>query len=178
MANEYAASDAFKNRCTNAARRLQSCISYSIERISSDESRADRKENTLDVWLREGPQKPDVVVSLSGLYSVRPWEPALVPVFIDGISLIHLPESPAPWPAEAVARLERSDDLPELVWLRITGPLEVDAVASIVTVYQAQSDDAASVLPWQSEGVEQAQTAAENLGGTGQPGLYGLRCHS
>ncbi|MFE0457797.1 hypothetical protein ACFW1A_00880 [Kitasatospora sp. NPDC058965] len=87
-----------------------------------------------------------VTVGLSGLHSVRPWEPELAPVFIDGISLIHLPESPSPWPAEAVARLERSDDLPELVWLKITGPLEVDAVASIVTVYQAQSDDAASAL--------------------------------
>ncbi|MEU6516270.1 hypothetical protein [Streptomyces sp. NPDC046978] len=51
-----------------------------------------------------------------------------------------------PWPAEAVGRLDRSEDLPELVWLRITGPIEVDAVAAVVTVYQAQSDDAASVL--------------------------------
>ncbi|MFJ8563735.1 hypothetical protein [Streptomyces sp. NPDC093514] len=66
--------------------------------------------------------------------------------FIDGISLVHLPELSLPWPAEAVGRLDRSEDLPELVWLRITGPLEVDAVASIVTVYVAQSDDAASVL--------------------------------
>ncbi|MFD8480504.1 hypothetical protein [Kitasatospora sp. NPDC059673] len=146
MVDEHGATDAFKNRCTNAARTLESCISYSIERISLDESRADRKDNTLDVWLCEGPWKPDVVISLSGLYSVRPWEPELAPVFIDGVSLIHLPELPSPWPAEAVDRLERSDDLPELVWLRITGPLEVDAVASIVTVYQAQSDDAASVL--------------------------------
>ncbi|WP_327188074.1 hypothetical protein [Streptomyces sp. NBC_01334] len=146
MVDEHGAPDAFKNRCLNAARRLESCISYFIERISLNESNEDRKENTLDVWLREGPRKPDVVISLSNLYSVRPWEPELAPIFIDGISLIHLPKLPSPWPAEAVDRLDRSDDLPELVWLRITGPIEVDAVASIVTVYQAQSDDAASVL--------------------------------
>ncbi|SOE33795.1 hypothetical protein [Streptomyces sp. OK228] len=146
MADEHRASSAFKNRCTNAALMLESCTNYSIDRISLVESDENRKDNTLDVWLREGPQKPDVVISLSNLHSVRPWEPGLAPIFIDGISLIHLPELPSPWPVEAVGRLDRSDDLPELVWLRITGPLEVDAVASIVTVYQAQSDDAASVL--------------------------------
>ncbi|MFJ9776718.1 hypothetical protein ACIRVF_36710 [Kitasatospora sp. NPDC101157] len=146
MVDEHAAPDAFKNRCTNAARRLESCTSYFVERISLNESNEDRKENTLDVWLREGPRKPDVVISLSHLYSVRPWEPGPAPGFIDGISLTHLPKLPSPWPADAVDRLDRSSDLPELVWLRITGPIEVDAVASIVTVYQAQSDDAASVL--------------------------------
>ncbi|MFB7619894.1 hypothetical protein [Kitasatospora sp. NPDC056181] len=146
MADEHGAADAFENRCTNAARTLESCISYFIERISLDESNEDRKGNTLDVWLREGPRKPDVVVSLSNLHSVRPWEPGLGVSFIDGISLVHLPKLPLPWPAEAVGRLERSEGLPELVWLRIAGPIEVDAVAATVTVYQAQSDAAASVL--------------------------------
>ncbi|WP_053703620.1 hypothetical protein [Streptomyces sp. WM6368] len=146
MVDEHGAPDAFKNRCTNAALTLESCISYSIERVSLHESNEDPKDNTLDVWLREGPWKPDVVISLANLRSVRPWETGLGVSFIDGISLVHLPELPLPWPAEAVGRLDRSEDLPELVWLRITGPLEVDALASIVTVYVAQSDDAASVL--------------------------------
>ncbi|MFD8143969.1 hypothetical protein [Streptomyces sp. NPDC059708] len=146
MADEYSASNAFKNRCANAALTLESCTGYSIERVSLVESSENRKDNVLDVWLREGPHKPDVVISMSGLYSVRPCEPGLTPVFIDGISLIHLLALPSPWPAEAVGRLDRTEDLPELAWLRISGPLEVDAVASIVTVYQAQSDDAASVL--------------------------------
>ncbi|MFJ9776120.1 hypothetical protein ACIRVF_33615 [Kitasatospora sp. NPDC101157] len=146
MVDEPGAASAFKNRCTNAALTLDSCAGYFIERISLDMSGEDRRGHTLDVWLREGPQKPDVVVSLSDLHSVRPWEPGLDPVFIDGISLIHLPRLPLAWAAEAVGRLDRSADLPELVWLRITGPVEVDAVASIVTVYQAKSDDAASVL--------------------------------
>ncbi|MFF2012889.1 hypothetical protein ACFVWY_27960 [Streptomyces sp. NPDC058195] len=146
MADEHGVTDAFKNRCTNAARTLESCISYFIERVSLDESNEDRKDNTLDVWLREGPRKPDVMVSLSNLYSVRPWEPGLGFSFIDGISLVHLPKQPLPWPTEAVGRLDRSEGLPDLVWLRIAGPTEVDAVAATVTVYQAQSDDAASVL--------------------------------
>ncbi|MFJ7201922.1 hypothetical protein ACIQWR_00090 [Streptomyces sp. NPDC098789] len=146
MDDEHRATDAFKNRCANAALTLESCVSYSIDRISLDEANEDRKDNTLDVWLREGPWKPDVVISLSNLHSVRPWSPGLGGSFIDEMSLVHLPKLPSPWPAEAVGRLDRSEDLPELVWLKITGPLEVDAVASIVTVYQAQSDDAASVL--------------------------------
>ncbi|MFE2937312.1 hypothetical protein [Streptomyces sp. NPDC059278] len=146
MADEHGATDAFKNRCTNAARTLESCISYFIERVSLDESNEDRKDNTLDVWLREGPRKPDVVVLLSNLYSVRPWEPGLGFSFIDGISLVHLPKLPLPWPTEAAGRLDRSEGLPDLVWLRIAGPIEVDVVAATVTVYQAQSDDAASVL--------------------------------
>jgi hypothetical protein len=146
VVDTHEATDAFKNRCTNAALTLESCTSYSIDRIALDESNADRKDNTLDVWLREGPWKPDVMISLSNLHSVRPWEPGLSPSFIDGISLIHLPKLPLPWPAQAVGRLDRCQDLPELVWLRITGPIEVDAVAAVVTVYQAQSDDDASVL--------------------------------
>jgi hypothetical protein len=34
--------------------------------------------------------------------------------------------------------------LPELAWLRITGPTEVDVIASILTVYTAMSDDEAT----------------------------------
>ncbi|MFF9777293.1 hypothetical protein ACF1HJ_26980 [Streptomyces sp. NPDC013978] len=147
MVDEQGATDAFKNRCTNAALMLESCANYFIERISVHESNEDGKYNTLDVWLREGPWKPDVVISLSNLHSVRPWEPGLCPSFIDEISFVHLPKLPLPWPAEAVGRLNRSEGLPELVWLRMTGPVEVDAVAAAVTVYQAQSDDAAAVLP-------------------------------
>ncbi|KDN88070.1 hypothetical protein [Kitasatospora cheerisanensis] len=147
MTDRPGASDAFKNRCANAARALESCTGYSVDRIVWDESGADRKDKTLDVFLREGPHRPDVLISLSGLHSVRPLDPEVAPVFVDGISLIHLPQLPSPWPAEAVGRLDRSDQLPELAWLRITGPARIDAVASIVTVYQAPSDDAASVLP-------------------------------
>ncbi|MFJ8014325.1 hypothetical protein [Streptomyces sp. NPDC096339] len=151
MVYEHRAPDAFKNRCVNAALTLESCADYTIDRISVDESNENRKDNTLDVWLLsplpcEGPWRPDVVISLANLHSVRPWERELCPSFIDGISLVHLPALPLPWPAEAVGRLERSEDLPELVWLRVAGPVEVDAVAAIVTVYRAQSDDAASVL--------------------------------
>ena len=59
---------------------------------------------------------------------------------------------------DAVDRLERTQDLPELVWLRIIGPVEVDAVASIVTVYRAPSEDEASVLNDQRVGIRRPET--------------------
>ncbi|WP_328622843.1 hypothetical protein [Streptomyces sp. NBC_00354] len=34
----------------------------------------------------------------------------------------------------------------ELAWLRISGPAEVDVVASILTVYTAMSDDEAEQI--------------------------------
>ncbi|MFC8824169.1 hypothetical protein ACFT9I_02285 [Streptomyces sp. NPDC057137] len=51
---------------------------------------------------------------------------------------------PHPWPDDAIGRVHRFDGLSELAWLRIVGPAEVEAIASIVTVYTAMSDDEAS----------------------------------
>ena len=130
----------------NANRTLQSCVGYFIERVSPNEGNADNKGNTLDVWLREGPWKPDVVISLANLYSVRPIAPDVDGAFIDEIAITHLPKLPTPWSVDAVGRLERTKDLPALDWLRIIGPVEVDVLAAIVTVYQAPSEDEASVL--------------------------------
>ncbi|MFB7907685.1 hypothetical protein ACFC1T_14730 [Kitasatospora sp. NPDC056076] len=146
MTEAHQTPDAFNNRCTNAALALHSCLDHFIERVSLNQSHENPQDNALDVWLHKGPEAPSVVISLPGLRSVRPLEADLVPSVIDGISLVHLPRLPAPWPAEAVGRIERTTDLPELAWLRITGPLEVDALASVVTVYRAPSDNEASVL--------------------------------
>jgi hypothetical protein len=130
----------------NAARTLRSCAGYFIERIALNEGHVDRKEDVLEIWLGDGPEKPSFVISLANLYSVRPLESDLDWSFTDEIFLTHLPTLPLPWPIEARGRLERTENLPELAWLRISGPLEVDAIAAIVTVYQAPSDDEASVL--------------------------------
>jgi hypothetical protein len=138
--------DRFKYRCLNANRALQSCVGYFIQRISQSEGNADNKENGLDIWVREGPWKPDVVISLANPYSVGPIEPNVSGAWIDEVTVTHLPELPQPWPADAVGRLARTTDLPALAWLRIVGPVEVDALAAIVTVYQAASDDEASIL--------------------------------
>lgn len=143
MADETKAENAFKNRCSNAARTLAPCVGYFIHRVSFD---AFAEEDSLEITLREGPWKPDIVISLSNLYHYRIEKPPTISgCFIDEISLIHLPKMPHPWPEEAAGRVSRFGGLSELVWLRILGPAEVEAVASIVTVYTAISDDEASM---------------------------------
>ena len=138
--------DRFKNRCFNANRALQSCVNYFIERITLTEGNADNKENALDVWLQGESSEPAVVISLANLYSVRPIEPDVWGAFIDEIAITYLPKLPLPWSVDAVGRLERTEALPALAWLRIMGPVEVDALAAIVTIYHAPSDDEASML--------------------------------
>lgn len=123
---------------------LAPCVGYFISRISFD---AFAEEDSLDVTLRVGPWKPDVVIALSGLRHIAvDMSPPIDGSFVDEISLIHLPKLPHPWPADAAGRVRRFDGLCELVWLRIIGPAEIDAVASIVTVYTAMSDDQASTV--------------------------------
>ena len=117
-----------------------------IDRITLNEGNTNNEDNTLDIWLREGPWKPDVVISLANLHAVRPIEPDVSGAFIDEIAITHLPTLPLPWPVDAVGRLARAKDVPALAWLRIIGPVEIDALAAIVTVYQAPSDDEVSVL--------------------------------
>lgn len=122
---------------------LAPCLSYFVERVSFG---AVDDGDCVDVFLREGPHKPDVVISLTYLHHVETAEPITVQgSFIDEILLDHLPRLPHPWPADAIGLADRSAQLPELVRLRIIGPAEVDIVASTLTVYTAMSDDEASL---------------------------------
>ncbi|MFF7886235.1 hypothetical protein ACH40F_32275 [Streptomyces sp. NPDC020794] len=139
MTDKTAADDAFKNRCANAARTLAPLSGYFITRISFA---AFAENDSLEIILRQGPSSPDVMIELSNFHYVSVSKPPEISgCFIDAISLIHLPKTPHPWPGDAASRVRRFDGLPELAWLRILGPAEVDAMASIVTVYTAVSDD-------------------------------------
>src|SRR3954447_20142084 len=91
------------------------CVGYSVSRISFN---VFAEEDSLEIALREGPWKPDVVISLSNLYHLSvDKRPPLDGNFIDEISLIHLPALPNPWPADAPDRVRRFDGLCELAWL-------------------------------------------------------------
>ncbi|MFI5527647.1 hypothetical protein ACIA8O_03720 [Kitasatospora sp. NPDC051853] len=145
MTDPAGAPSAFENRCANTARLLAPCVGYFLERISFDSS---GEEDALDLALREGPWKPDVVISLSRVRHLSLGNPAsLSGSFVDEISLVHLPKLPHAWPAGAERLVKRFDGLEELVWLRIVGPATVDAVASLATVYTAISDDEISAAP-------------------------------
>ncbi|MER5446489.1 hypothetical protein ABT052_19630 [Streptomyces sp. NPDC002766] len=133
---------AFENRCENAASVLAPCIGYFVERVSFD---AFAEEDFLEISLREGPRKADVRISLCNLHYVSVSKPPeLSGSFVDSVSLVHLPRWPHPWPDDVAGRLRRFAGLPELAWLRLTGPTEVDVIASILTVYTAMSDDEAT----------------------------------
>ncbi|MHC3820601.1 hypothetical protein [Streptomyces sp. NBC_00342] len=141
MIDTTEADNAFKNQCANAARALAPCVGYFIHRIAFD---AFPEADSLEITLREGPHKPDVVISLARVRYVSVANCADLHGFVDEISLVHLPKMPRPWPDEATGLVVRFGELPELAWLRIVGPIEVDVVASIVTIYSAMSDDEAS----------------------------------
>lgn len=139
------AEDAFRNRCASAARLLAPFAHHFIARVSFE---AQDDEESLEITLRDGPSKPEAIISLAGLRHVGLSKgPGLSGCFVDAISVIHLPRTPLPWPEEAAAFVRRFDGLEELVWLRLVGPAEIDVVASIMTVYVAMSDDEASTDP-------------------------------
>ncbi|WP_063764854.1 hypothetical protein [Streptomyces aureus] len=143
MSDAVEAEDAVKNRCLRAARILAPCVSYFVERVSFG---AVDDGVGVDVFLREGPHKPDIVISLTYLHHFETGDPTAVQgSFIDDIMVDHLPRLPHPWPDDAIGLIDRSADLPALVRLRIAGPAKVDVVASALTVYTALSDDEASM---------------------------------
>ncbi|MCE7005935.1 hypothetical protein LWC34_24340 [Kibdelosporangium philippinense] len=120
------------NRWEDEARALSGCVGYFIERVTVV---AFGDEDSMEVALMStrGTGKPDVIISMSGIYSLAMTKPReLGPGFVDEISLTHLPPSPESW---AIAKCQGVDH--ELVWVRIVGPTEVDVVASIVQVYEA-----------------------------------------
>ncbi|MGX9890923.1 hypothetical protein [Streptomyces sp. NPDC002276] len=142
MTERNRAEDAFRNRCANTARLLAPFANHFIARVSFE---AQDDEESLEITLRDGPSKPEAIISLAGVRHVGlSKSPGLSGCFVDAISVIHLPRTPLPWPEEAAALVGRSGGPEELVWLRLGGPAEIDVIASIMTVYVAMSDDEAS----------------------------------
>ncbi|MFI6735126.1 hypothetical protein ACIBI9_19545 [Nonomuraea sp. NPDC050451] len=100
-----------------------------------------------EIMLRHGPHQPDITISLAGLHHLsidKP--PESSGCFLDEASVVHLPASPAPWP-DGFDGVRRHPGLPELAWIRLIGPMEIEIVASLLTVFSALSDDAARTRP-------------------------------
>ncbi|MEV0912270.1 hypothetical protein [Streptomyces hokutonensis] len=145
MTGPNRAEGAFRNRCASAAKLLAPFVNHFIARVSFE---AQDDEESLEITLRDGPERPEAIISLAGLRHVGLSKgPGISGYFVDAICVTHLPRTPLPWPEEAAALVRRFDGLEELVWLRLVGPAEIDVIASIVTVYVAMSDDEASTDP-------------------------------
>ncbi|MER5625686.1 hypothetical protein ABT061_32075 [Streptosporangium sp. NPDC002544] len=103
--------------------------------------------DALEIGLRQGPEWPDITISLESLYHLSISKPPESSgCFVDEISVLHLPTSPRPWP-DGFTVVRRHRGLPELALLRLAGPMEIEVVASILTVFTAMSDDLAATEP-------------------------------
>ena len=88
----------------------------------------------LDIWLTQTQGLGEVVLSLEQVRYFTMEKPAeLEQSFVDDFQIFLLPQS-GDWPDGAEQRVQRFPGLPELVWIRMIGPAEVDVISSILTV--------------------------------------------
>ncbi|MFI5780808.1 hypothetical protein [Nocardia sp. NPDC051570] len=134
----------FERVCYRANETLALCEGYFIHRIAFDIIEGN---DALEILLRHSPHKPDITISLEGIHHLSIDKfPESSGSFLDKVSVVHLPAPPAPWPDE-FATLRRQPGLPELAWIQLIGPTQIEIIASIVTVFTALSDDAARAKP-------------------------------
>ncbi|XUL87830.1 hypothetical protein ACQ86D_15060 [Streptomyces galilaeus] len=101
MTDRSRAEGAFRNRCASAARLPAPFVGHFVVRVSFE---ALDDEESLEITLRDGPAKPEAIISLAGLRHVGLSKgPGLSGSFVDAISVTHLPRTPLPWPEEAVS---------------------------------------------------------------------------
>lgn len=144
MSGEPSATTGFENVCRNAGAALASCEGYLIHRMSFDVING---RDALEIGLRQGPEWPDITISLESLYHLSISKPPESSgCFVDEISVLHLPKPPRPWP-DGITIVRRHRGLPELALLKLVGPMEIKVVASILAVFTAVSDDLAATEP-------------------------------
>jgi len=88
----------------------------------------------LDVWLVRGPDIGDVVLSFEAIrYFTIDKPEELEQPFIDELQVSILPKSGA-WPAAAEQLVRRFSGLPDLLWVRLVGPTQIELVCQVSTV--------------------------------------------
>lgn len=113
-------------------RVVSTCEGYVVDRLSLalvDEADA------LEVGLRWGPEKPDVTIAFRDIYHFsigRLPGPGAEPV--DQVKATVLEPMNGPWPEGVPLDLVRSTALPQLIWLRTEGPVQLSVLAAIATV--------------------------------------------
>lgn len=123
----------FQRACAEASQVLSAAEGYFVEHISLG---VDGDVDRLNISLRYGPPKPDILVSFTRLYHTRVTKPPEASgSFADALEVVYLPRTEAGWPADAERLVTRHPGLPELVWFRLIGPTELDVIASTVTLF-------------------------------------------
>lgn len=132
------AEESFEAVCCEARKLLYTCEGYFVDRVSFDVF-GDYDELTL--VLQERPYRPDMAVSLTRIYHFNTTKPPeAAGSFVDEFRVTYIPKEDDSWPREIEGRLgPRHSGLPDLVWIRVVGPMSIDAVASTITVLVAQA---------------------------------------
>ncbi|MWA02746.1 hypothetical protein F8568_020680 [Actinomadura sp. LD22] len=110
------------------------CEGYGIERLSVSQT---EESCTVDLLLRWGPGKPDVVLSFTDVYYLevgRPPGSGAIPLM--ELAATVLEPGDDPWPAGLSIDLVRSSSLPPLLWFRAGGIIQMNIVSAIATAYQ------------------------------------------
>jgi hypothetical protein len=88
----------------------------------------------LDIWLVRGPDLGDVVLSFEVVrYLSIDKSDELEQSFVDEIQVSVLPET-GDWPDGAERLVRRFSGLPELLWVKLVGPAQVELVCQVSTV--------------------------------------------
>jgi hypothetical protein len=126
----------FQAQCLKAQEILSECEGSIIEKISS--SAVNDRSSFEFTLVRTDSTFGEVTVALESVRHLSVGnQVAIESAFADQLSVIHLPASGNPWPEEAERLVTRFANLPELVWVRLVGPVEVDVVAQILTISRA-----------------------------------------
>ncbi|WP_405895234.1 hypothetical protein OG272_29460 [Streptomyces sp. NBC_00104] len=125
----------FRDICENAQRVLGVYSGEFIERVSHLAG----KESWCQISLRKGNGKEEVLVTLEQIRYLAISDPLELDGFVtvEDVSVTYLPTGGEAWPETARRFVHGFPGLPALVWIRITGPVELDVVASIITVSAA-----------------------------------------
>lgn len=131
-----AASSEFTEVCLRAADLLSGLEGYFLDRVLADTAPSD---GSVDIHLRLDPRAPDVLISLTKVVHVT-MGPLLEPdaAFVDEIRLEHIAGSESSWPDGLAGLGPRPPGFPDVVWLTIVGPMQVEVVAKTITVAVAE----------------------------------------
>lgn len=97
-------------------------------------------EDSLDISLFSAPGSPELVIKAEGVYHFSTSKPeSLAGVFVDEFSLRYIPKTSAAWPDGIGGNLgPRPGVMPDLFWLQIIGPAEIDVVARFLTFAESK----------------------------------------
>ncbi|GAA4640775.1 hypothetical protein GCM10023196_107560 [Actinoallomurus vinaceus] len=110
------------------------CEGYLVERLIMSRI---GDSDVVDISLRWGPDKPDVMLSFEDVYYFevgggpgRGTEP------LYELTATVLEPSSEPWPDGINLDIVRSASLPALLWFRAGGPAQLTVLAAIATAYR------------------------------------------